>query len=111
SYAYLADYRRNRADIYYRAPSIDALAEAMGVPTQALERTVAACNSAAGGARPALDSGPYYALGPLKSYCVFADGGLAVSERLEVLGRDGAVIPGLYACGSVGQGGLLLEGH
>ena len=28
-----------------------------------------------------------------------------------VLRDDGAVIPGLYAAGSAGQGGLLLEGH
>jgi len=111
SYAYLADYRRNRADIYHSAKTVEALAEAMGVPTQALERSIESYNSAARGSRPALEAGPYYALGPLKSYCVFADGGLAVTERLEVLRQDGAVIPGLYACGSAGQGGLLLEGH
>jgi len=111
SYAYLADYRRNRADIYYRAKTIEGLAEAMGVPSQALERSIEGYNSGARGTRPALESGPYYALGPLKSYCVFADGGLAVTEKLEVLQRDGRSIPGLYACGSAGQGGLLLEGH
>jgi succinate dehydrogenase/fumarate reductase flavoprotein subunit len=111
SYAYLADYRRNRADIYHKAKTVEALAEAMGVPTQALERSVESYNSVARGSRPALDAGPYYALGPLKSYCVFADGGLAVTEKLEVLRQDGEVIPGLYACGSAGQGGLLLEGH
>ena len=54
---------------------------------------------------------PYYALGPVKSYVVFTDGGLNVSERLEVLRADGSTIPGLYAAGSTGQGGLLLEGH
>ena len=47
----------------------------------------------------------------MKSYVVFTDGGLRVSERLEVLRADGSVIPGLYAAGSAGQGGLLLEGH
>jgi predicted oxidoreductase len=34
-----------------------------------------------------------------------------VSERLEVLRGDGSPIRGLYAAGSTGQGGLLLEGH
>jgi hypothetical protein len=34
-----------------------------------------------------------------------------VTERLEVVREDGAVIPGLYAAGSVGRSGLLLEGH
>ena len=47
----------------------------------------------------------------MKSYVVFTDGGLKVSERLEVLRADGSVISGLYAAGSTGQGGLLLEGH
>ncbi len=34
-----------------------------------------------------------------------------VTERLEVVRENGTVIPGLYAAGSVGRGGLLLEGH
>ena len=42
---------------------------------------------------------------------VFTDGGLKVTERLEVVRADGAIIRGLYAAGSTGQGGLLLEGH
>jgi succinate dehydrogenase/fumarate reductase flavoprotein subunit len=50
-------------------------------------------------------------LGPVKSYVVFTDGGLKVTERLEVVRDDGSVIPGLYAAGSTGQGGLLLGGH
>ena len=111
SYAYLADYRRNRADIYHQAKTIEALAEAMGVPSQTLAKTVAGFNAKDRGSRPQIGAGPYYGLGPLKSYCVFADGGLAVSERLEVLRDDGTPIAGLFAGGSVGQGGLLLEGH
>ena len=51
------------------------------------------------------------ALGPAKSWIVIADGGLRVTNRLEVVGRDGTPIPGLFAAGSAGQGGLLLEGH
>jgi hypothetical protein len=34
-----------------------------------------------------------------------------VTERLEVVRKDGAVIPGLYAACSVGRSGLLLEAH
>jgi succinate dehydrogenase/fumarate reductase flavoprotein subunit len=83
----------------------------MGVPSGTLEKTIAQFNAQERAARPVLELGPYHALGPLKSYCVFADGGLAVSEQLEVLGKDGTPIPGLYAAGSVGQGGLVLEGH
>jgi predicted oxidoreductase len=36
---------------------------------------------------------------------------LRVTARLEVVDASGAVIEGLYAAGSTGQGGLLLEGH
>ena len=82
----------------------------MGVPVVSLTRSLAEYEVARE-TRPAIDQGPYYALGPVKSYVVFTDGGLKVSEHLEVLREDGSVIPGLYAAGSAGQGGLLLEGH
>jgi predicted oxidoreductase len=55
--------------------------------------------------------GPYVVLGPIRSYVVFTDGGLRVTDKLEVVGPEGEPIPGLYAAGSTGQGGLLLEGH
>jgi succinate dehydrogenase/fumarate reductase flavoprotein subunit len=111
AYAYLDDYRRNRGDIWHESSSVEGLARGMGVPPEALARTFGDYNSAARGTRPALDSAPYYALGPVKSYVVFTDGGLKVTERMEVTSENGAVIPGLYAAGSNGQGGLLLEGH
>ena len=111
AYAYLDDYRRNRADIYHQATSVPELARSIGVPAPSLERTLADYHANARGARPALDSAPYYALGPVRSYVVFTDGGLRVTERLEVVRGDGGVISGLYAAGAAGQGGLLLEGH
>lgn len=111
AYAYLDDYRRNRADIYHTADSVEGLARSMGVPADALARTLADYNAAGRETRPAIDRGPYFALGPVKSYVVFTDGGLKVTERLEVVREDGSVIPGLYAAGATGQGGLLLEGH
>ena len=83
----------------------------MRVPADKLAATLEAYNAGERGPRPALTRKPYYALGPIKSYVVFTDGGLKVSERLEVLREDGSAIPGLYAAGSAGQGGLLLEGH
>jgi succinate dehydrogenase/fumarate reductase flavoprotein subunit len=109
AYAYLKDYRRNRRDIYHQADTIPGVAASMRVPA---DRLVTMLNRYNGGERldrPALSRN--YALGPVKSYVVFTDGGLKVSERLEVLRADGSVIPGLYAAGSTGQGGLLLEGH
>ena len=111
AYAYLDDYRRNRRDIYHRADSLEALARSLGVPADQLAKSVAAYNAGGRGSRPALAQGPYYALGPVKSYVVFTDGGLKVNERLEVVRSDGSVIPGLFAAGSAGQGGVILEGH
>jgi succinate dehydrogenase/fumarate reductase flavoprotein subunit len=110
AYAYLDDYRRNRADIYHQAGSVAELADSIGVPAPALERTLSEYQGARGN-RPAIATAPYYALGPVRSYVVFTDGGLCVTERLEVVRGDGRIIPGLYAAGAAGQGGLLLEGH
>ncbi|MGZ5230674.1 MAG: FAD-binding protein, partial [Burkholderiales bacterium] len=107
---YLKEYRRTRSDIYHEA-DLAGLAKSRHVPAEKLAATLAEYNASGRGARPALIRKPYYALGPVKSYVVFTDGGLKVSERLEVLGRDDSPIPGLYAAGSTGQGGLLLEGH
>ncbi len=111
AYAYLDDYRRNRPDIFHKANTVAGLAASMGVPAEGLETTLARYNAGERGERPALEQGPYYALGPVRSYVVFTDGGLKVSPQLEVLRADGTPIDGLYAAGSVGQGGLLLEGH
>ena len=36
AYAYLPDYRRNRADVYTEAPTVAALAQALGMPPEAL---------------------------------------------------------------------------
>jgi succinate dehydrogenase/fumarate reductase flavoprotein subunit len=111
AYAYLDDYRRNRADIYHEAASVQELARSIGVPAAKLEHTLGEYRAGRHGARQALDTAPYYALGPVRSYVVFTDGGLKVTERLEVVRADGTIIRGLYAAGSTGQGGLLLEGH
>ena len=110
AYAYLKDYRRNRRDIYHQADTLAGLAKSMRVSPESLAATLERYNGGERGARPELVRKPYYALGPIKSYVVFTDGGLSVSERLEVL-RAGSPVPGLYAAGSAGQGGLLLEGH
>ena len=111
AYAYLADYRRNRPDLFHAAPTLAALASSVGVPAQALERTIEEYNESGRDGRTAIAAAPFYALGPARSYVVFTEGGLAVTERLEVVGADGRPISGLYAAGSNGQGGLLLEGH
>lgn len=100
AYAYLDDYRRSRRDIFHTAPSLNALAGRLGMNESAL--------AAALGERK---SAPFFALGPVKSYIIFTDGGLAVDEHLRVVDGTDHPIPGLFAAGANGQGGLLLEGH
>jgi succinate dehydrogenase/fumarate reductase flavoprotein subunit len=111
-YAYFSDYRRSRRDICFQARTWEELAHAAGLPPGALARTMAAYNAQCGArGRPALQRPPLFALGPAKSWIVFTEGGLRVDERLQVLSAGGTPIAGLYAAGSVGQGGVLLEGH
>lgn len=105
AYAYLGDYRRNRKDITFSAPTVAALAGRLGIPPQAMSETISHCVA------PALATPPFHAIGPAKSWIAYTDGGLRVTERLEVVDGGGAPIPGLYAAGSCGQGGVLLEGH
>jgi succinate dehydrogenase/fumarate reductase flavoprotein subunit len=113
AYAYLADYRRNRKDVFNVAPTLAGLAQRIGVPAAALEQA-ARPNHAPGNNRPArapLGRAPFYALGPVRSVFVHNEGGLAVDLEHRVLGPGDRPIPGLYAAGATGQGGLLLKGH
>ncbi|OWT54814.1 FAD-dependent oxidoreductase [Candidimonas nitroreducens] len=102
AYAYIDDYERNRPDLCTRGKEVRTLAVRNNMPVEALQQ---AAQSAG------FESGPYLLLGPIHAVTVIADGGLAVSPRLEVLDAADAPIPGLYAAGSAGQGGLLLKGH
>ena len=98
AYAYIADYRRNRRDVYRQAPSLEGLAAKLGMEGGALEELP-------------LTRPPFIALGPVLSVFVHNEGGLAVDARHRVLGPGEAPLAGLYAAGSTGQGGLLLKGH
>lgn len=116
AYAYIPDYRRNRLDVYKAAPTLEALGQSLGIDGAALEQTVAARNAeiaklGGDGTRLPLSEPPFTALGPVRAVFVHNEGGLAVDERHRVLGEDGEPIPGLYAAGATGQGGLLLKGH
>jgi succinate dehydrogenase/fumarate reductase flavoprotein subunit len=110
AYAYTDDYRRNRRDIFTLAPTLDALAARLAMPAESLSATVRSYNANAGNRAPLTD-GPYVALGPVRAVFVHAEGGLAVDCEHRVLGHEDRPIPGLYAAGSTGQGGLLLRGH
>jgi succinate dehydrogenase/fumarate reductase flavoprotein subunit len=110
AYAYVDDYRRNRSDIFSQAATLDALAGKLSMRAAAIAETVRAHNAGVGN-RPQFGEGPYVALGPVRAVFVHAEGGLAVDHEHRVLGAGDQPIPGLYAAGSTGQGGLLLKGH
>ena len=108
AYAYVEDYRRTRPDIYRRAESIPDLASSLGLDARALETSVLAHNATA---PTQCAAPPFYALGPFKAFVTTSEGGVRISTHMEVLTKSGAVIPGLYAAGGAGQGGVLLDGH
>jgi hypothetical protein len=109
AYAYLDDYRRARPDVFHRARTLDALARHLGLDPQVLRRSFDDRNALHD--RPPLDTPPWTVLGPLRAYLPFTEGGLAVDTSLRVLHANGTPIPGVFAAGANGQGGLLLEGH
>lgn len=112
AYAYLQDYKRTRPDLYSSAATLAELARKLGVPATSLETGVKShAAEARTEGRPTVAKGPFHALGPVKSWIILTDGGLTVNTDHQVIRGDGSVVPGLYAVGSAGQGGLLLEGH
>jgi len=118
AYAYLADYRRNRPDVFSQGATLEALAAKLGMDASVLKATVAAHNERlrrpgqnSDAASKALETGPFIALGPVRAVFVHSEGGLAVDLEHRVLDSADRPIPGLYAAGSTGQGGLLLKGH
>ena len=108
SYAYVDDFRRARPDIFHTAGDLAELAEKLSMDPKILRDAMKDHEDETPGT---LTAPPFYALGPAKSYVVLTDGGLAVNQRLQVLGEGDRPIGGLYASGSVGQGGLMLKGH
>lgn len=113
-YAYLSDYRRSRHDVFFQADTLEALSEKIGIPSGALAAAVEEHNNSLknrGDARAQLTEASFYALGPAKSWIVFSEGGLRIDSRMRVLDADGEPIAGLYAAGSCGQGGAILNGH
>ena len=109
AYAYFDDFRRTRPDIFHRADSVPELAAGLGIDPGALQEAISTHNN--GDAPNKLTTAPFCALGPAKSYIVLTDGGLAVNESLQLLGHGDKPVPGLWAAGSAGQGGLILKGH
>ena len=108
AYAYFDDFRKTRPDLYHASKTVSGLAVSLNQPAANLQAAISAHNE--DGSNKLVEP-PFFALGPAKSYIVLTDGGLAVNEELQLLGHQDKPIPGLWAAGSVGQGGLLLKGH
>ena len=121
AYAYVDDYRRMRPDVTIVRSELSNIAQARSFPRDALGETVEEFNrivfdhpvSNPGrpvGAQP-LKQGPWALLGPLKAYFTTTEGGARINQSLEVLDLQGRPIPGCYAVGQNGLGGIVLWGH
>ncbi len=94
----------------YQGETIEELAEAMGVPADNLEATVARYNELyemgedvdfgkqAARLTP-INTPPYYAI-LRQATLLCALGGLVINENMEVIDTERNVIPGLWACGN-----------
>ncbi|NYV74871.1 FAD-dependent oxidoreductase [Streptomyces sp. UH6] len=121
AYAYVQDYKRFRPDVYHRADTLEELAGRIGVDPATLRATVDRWNRSVRNGEDedhgrrhlgeGVTQGPFYALGPMNAYVTLADGGLGVDDELRVIREDGTPVPGLWAAGSTGQGGLQLLNH
>ena len=107
------------AGICYKADTLEALAEQIGVPADALVETVETYNAAceAGedaefGKKPEyldrIGEGPYYCVVGAP-YCYSTVGGLDVDASLNVLDTEGNAIAGLYAAGEDCLGCLMSD--
>jgi fumarate reductase flavoprotein subunit len=121
AYAYAADYLRLRPDVAVQTQTTGELARIRGLDEGALEHCLEEFNAhVAGRARDRfgrtgdqhpLNRGPWMLLGPVKSYFTTTEGGAAIDRHFRVLDTDGTPIPGLFAVGQNGLGGMILWGH
>lgn len=98
--------------IVVEAPTLKELAEKIGVPADALEKTTQEFNKSVDAKSDEFDrkvwgnkieKGPFYATlrYPALHHTM---GGIQINEEAQVLSTDGNVIPGLYAAGEVTGG-------
>lgn len=121
AYAYVEDHLRLRSDVTAREPTLEKVTSKRGLDESAVKQTLAEFNDYVNGKREdsfgrkrdnePLRDGPWVLLGPLKAYFTTTEGGASVNERLQALNEEGEVIPGLYAVGQNGLGGMILWGH
>ena len=120
AYAYVADYERLRPDVTVRADDLAGVATARGINPTSLQQTVEDYNRLRQSAQKCefgrtveqpLENGPWVLMGPLKAYFTTTEGGARIDQHLRVLDAAGEPIPGLYAVGQNGLGGMVLFGH
>jgi succinate dehydrogenase/fumarate reductase flavoprotein subunit len=111
-YAYVEDYLKLRPDVAVKADSLEALAQKSNLPINTLKQTVIDSQTEKQSLDiPHLNSGPWVLLGPTKAYFTTTEGGAAINKQFQVLDQPGNPIPGLYAVGQNGLGGMILWGH
>lgn len=121
AYAYAADYRRLRPDVTACGADLAELLAGRGLEAAAGCQAVEQFNRCAAEQQvdafgrkiecQPLAEGPWMLLGPLKAYFTTTEGGASVDQFLRVLDPAGRVVPGLYAVGQNGLGGMILWGH
>jgi fumarate reductase flavoprotein subunit len=111
AYAHWNDYRRGRPDLIRRGATVRELASRLSMSPEVLEATVEDERRRGSDPTSPFGEGPYYGMGPLQCLFVTTEGGLRVDSTCRVVDSSGHPIDGLWAAGSTGQSGLVLEGH
>jgi succinate dehydrogenase/fumarate reductase flavoprotein subunit len=110
AFAYVQDYRAARPDLFKVGQTKAELARAAGFDPEKLTAAIEEANRHRSHEQQ-LTQGPFYSLGPAKTWVLVAPIGLSVNERFEVLRPSGQTIEGLYAVGHAGMAGFTMTGH
>ncbi len=100
--------KQTKAGYWLEADSIEALAEQMGVPAEALQASIDTYNAAFNGTadefgttpKNTIDTGKFYAV-QVQTANHMTKGGLACNEYAQALYEDGSVVTDLYGAGEV----------
>jgi len=121
AYAYVDDYLRLRPDVTASGTRIEQLCQLRGLDATVLKASIEQFNQHARegtvdshgrpGAASPLVTAPWLLLGPVKAYFTTTEGGAAINQQLQILDQQGQPIPGLYAAGQIGLGGMVLWSH
>ena len=105
-------YLKLRPDVAVQTETLEQLAQKRNFPTNTLKQTVTDSQTEKQfQGIPPLTSGPWVLLGPTKAYFTTTEGGAAINKQFQVLDQTSNPIPGLFAVGQNGLGGMILWGH